>query len=131
MLRQLYDRLKYLQPPTRQLIEQLSHMEQFAELTYLTSCNHMLRGGNPFAESWKESVYTCTDKMGKEETEILAALGDVLGSADLDSQLNAIACACTALEQRLATAKNRNETQGKLYRSLGTLGGLAAAVLLI
>ena len=131
MLRQLYDRLKYLQPPTRQLIEQLSHMEQFAELTYLASCKHMLRSGTPFAGSWKESIYACTDRMGKEETEILAALGDVLGSADLDSQLNAIACACTALEQRLTTAKNRNETQGKLYRSLGTLGGLAAAVLLI
>lgn len=130
MLRQVFDRLKYLQTPTEQLISQLAHAEQFSLLRYLGGCSRMLREGRPLPESWKESVRGCAAELGEEEAELLSELGDILGSADLESQLGALACTIGLLEERLRRTREYRDKHGRLYRSLGALCGLAVAILL-
>jgi len=90
-----------------------------------------MRGGHPFSVSWPKALDECVHQLGREEAVILASLGDVLGRSDLESQLSALALTREQFEQRVGAAREKVITQGKLYRSMGILGGAAAAIILI
>ncbi len=67
----------------------------------------------------------------REETEALEEFSRTLGSIDLESQKKSIARLQARLEEILHTVREKNEKQGKLYRQIGVLSGLALGLLLI
>jgi len=90
-----------------------------------------MRGGRDFASSWRVALKKQIVTLGKEEAAIIGSLGDVLGQSDLESQLAAISLARAQLEQRIDGAREKVSAQSSLYRSIGALGGVAAAIILI
>jgi stage III sporulation protein AB len=130
LLGQISDRLRYLQPSVYSLLEYLCGNQQFEKLGYPTRCRALIREGKSFPESWRQAVGESAKILGAEEAEILAALADVLGCADLESQLAAIAYTRELLQGKLEEARTREKTYGKLYRTLGVLSGVAIVIVL-
>jgi len=131
LLGEISGRLSYLQPTTQSLIAALAAQARFAAIGFLRKCAAEMGRGEPFSPSWQLALEGERQALGREESALLASLGDVLGRSDLDSQLNAIALTREQFEQRLAERREKMRKQESLYRSMGVLGGVAAAIILI
>jgi len=127
----MHGRLQYLQPTVQSLITSLAAQQRFGELPFLRECSKLMLSGQDFSSSWRGALKKQIVTLGKEEAAMLGSLGDVLGQSDLDSQLAAISLARVQLEQRIDGAREKAAAQGSLYRSIGALGGVAAAIILI
>jgi stage III sporulation protein AB len=131
LLGYLSDRLRYLRPTVAELIDSACELESLAENRFLPLCRDEMHRGASFPSAWRTALSERPGALGVEEAALLSGLGQVLGSADLDSQLDALACARSRLEAHIAEAEERRDKHGKLYRSLGVLTGVGIVVLLI
>lgn len=82
--------------------------------------------------AWESAVRENIKKtsLNKEDEEIIAAFGKILGSSDLEGQLKNIRLTVNQLnlqEEKAEQARSKNEG---MYRSLGILGGLAVVIVL-
>lgn len=66
-----------------------------------------------------------------EETELLLSLGRSLGTCDVNGQLSLIELHSEKLNALRKAAAEESLKKGKLFRSVGTLCGIGAAVLII
>lgn len=131
LLGYLSDRLKYLAPSVLSLLEGACASRQFEALAFPRRCRELTGEGLPFPIAWRKAVEENRSRLGDEEAGILAGLADVLGCADLESQLASIRYTRELLMIRLEHAREREKTYSKLYRTLGVLSGLAVAVLIL
>ena len=131
LLGHFHDRLRYLSPTMTGLIESACAAEGTGNIPYLTGCRERMGRGLPFPDSWKAAVAAHPGALGREETGLLAALGDVLGATDLESQLAAVAYTRQQLELRLDIARQYRDRHHKLYGTLGVLTGIAIVIILI
>jgi stage III sporulation protein AB len=131
LLGQLSDRLKYLQPSMFSLMDSVASTQQFERLGYPAKCRELMRAGLSFPESWRQALREVPGRLGPQETQALLALADILGCADLDSQLSALDYTAKLLESRLGAAREYEQKYAKLYRTLGVLGGVAIAIIII
>ncbi|MBR3630805.1 MAG: stage III sporulation protein AB [Oscillospiraceae bacterium] len=89
-----------------------------------------LAPGVPPAGLWCEAVRK-DPGVPAAARDILCSLGSVLGTTDKAGQLAALALHRDRLLKAAGESRERCQRQGKLYRSLGLLGGTMAAVLLL
>jgi len=127
MLGTASDRLRYLTPSIQGLIRGLS--AQYPQLEFLSKCNLSLQTGQPLSSAFEEAITHEPMREGTRKT--LLTLAGELGRSDVDSQLAAIAYAAECLRGEIAREEKLCGVHGKLYRSLGALGGAALAILLI
>lgn len=131
LLGEMSGRLKYLQPTVQSLVTSLAAQDRFSELRFLKLCAADIGEGGEFSTAWRKSLEREERSLGREESALLASLGDVLGRTDLESQLAAISLTGGQLEQRVGAGREKMRRQESLYRSMGMLGGAAAAIILI
>lgn len=131
LLDHLHDRLRYLQPTLRSLLDSACGLSRLADTPYISRCRDALEEGENFPLCWRRETEAYSKVIGKEEAELLAALSDVLGAADLDSQLSSLTYTHTQLEHYLELARQNRARYQKLYSTLGILVGLALAIILV
>lgn len=124
------DRLRYLRPTMSALVGAAGDTAGLREAAYLAGCGERMARGEPFPEAWRAALEEQPGALGEGERELLRNLADILGAADLDSQLAALAYAERQMEHRLGLARANREKHQKLYGTLGVLGGLAVAIML-
>ena len=100
------------------------------EFRFLTEIAAKLRPGVPPSALWREAVERDT-AVPEAAKDILCSLGEVLGTTDKAGQLSALALHRERLLRAAGESRDRSLRQGKLYRSLGLLGGAMAVVLLL
>ena len=86
---------------------------------------------NDAGSAWKNSIDMTESNMNKEDKLILKKLGKMLGKTDLDGQINEIELVSNFLDTQIKYAeieKNKNE---KMYKTLGSIVGLAIVIVLI
>ena len=66
-----------------------------------------------------------------EDERILIDFGLTLGKTDIEGQLRNIEVTIEKLKGQLIYAKESRDKYGKLYKTMGTLGGVALAIILI
>ena len=69
--------------------------------------------------------------LSKEDIEILLSIGKVLGTTDVEGQVNQIILAEELIENKIKEAEIEKAKNAKLYRVLGTSAGLTLAIILI
>jgi stage III sporulation protein AB len=131
MLEEMANRLRYLRPTMLGLMTSISAQKRFSELKIAGLCHAGLLSGRPFSESWREALQKQRKILGDYGAEALLPLGEVLGSTDLDSQLAAIACQRELLEHGIFSAREERAKKGSLFRTMGVLGGVGIAIVLI
>lgn len=121
--------LRYGQVPTQELISRLCESEGIRSLTFLKNCYKKMERGDAFPTAWRTSLEEWNNtKLKQEDKKALYDVADILGSSDYESQINALDLTEVLLKQGLEDAVKEKETGGKLYRSLGILFGIGAAI---
>ncbi|WMJ23021.1 stage III sporulation protein AB [Paludicola sp. MB14-C6] len=133
MLQRIRVYLEYEKTPTKLLISKLAESESLQELSFLRRCKDKMETNINFPIVWQESLSECKQQLALEQDDYTALnqLTEVLGVYDAQAQLSGILVLETMMKQQLEEAIEQNKTMGKLYRSLGILSGIAAAILVI
>ena len=116
--------LSYSLAPPDEAVARLEERESAQEAPFLPACAALCRKGTPFPQAWREAVE-------KQGAAIVEALADTLGQCDLDGQLSSLSHAKALLAMQLAAARERCESHGKLYRTMGLLAGAFVVVFFI
>lgn len=114
-------------PELSELLRQLGEMGQFR---FPDMVRRGLSPGTPPGALWRSAVWN-DSTVPKAAREMICSLGEVLGTTDVSGQLSAIALHRERLERAAEESRERCLRQGKLYQSLGLLGGALVAVLLM
>lgn len=90
-------------------------------------------GSRPFRELWMEQVEQLHSHapLMEEEMEVLMELGNCLGRNDQENQQKALEQARARLLQLETEAREAEKKYTVLHRSLGLIGGLFLAVMLL
>lgn len=83
--------------------------------------------------AWAEAVLQLShcSFCGSEEASILSDLGRDLGTCSAEGQLSLLTMHLERLSRLCAEAEQDRKIKGKLFRSVGTLTGLGAAILIL
>lgn len=124
--------LIYEQTETKQLINYFAKEEEFSNLTFLRACQQKLQEGIPFPTAWEESFHLSPmPALSPEDLRKLRLLSGIIGKSDVKTQLGGIDLIRTLLQQSLTEAGQIYQEKGKVYRSLGILGGIGIAILIL
>ncbi len=78
-----------------------------------------------------DALMVCDEPLKDGDKEPILALSENLGMTDVDSQVGAIETAIVSLDFALKEAEEDYKRLGKMYRSVGVLGGLLGAIIFI
>ena len=109
------------------LIEILAERQTYAPLSFLKRIR--LEMHTSFSEAWRAAVEK-EQKLPEDLYSLLLSMGESLGTSDLEGQLSTLGQYLAQLEQIYQAAWAAYRTKGKLFRSMGLLGGMSAALLL-
>lgn len=101
----------------------------------LSGCDYLTAAVNApdpsdFSAVWTKAVETSTEPLDLSERRLLASVGDILGTSDLDTQLGQLNLLIEQLDSILDTARISCEKNRRLSTTLGCLLGLSLAVIL-
>lgn len=102
----------------------------FKDLTFLQYLPDEYTVGEDFHCCWNQALES-QKNLGKEEKELLAYFGSVLGKSDVDRQLSSISEIQKELERIYAVRLENLQKKGRLYRTTGLLFGVMAGILVI
>lgn len=111
------------------LIGELVCRESFAPLVYLQRASECINNGVCFPAAWRDGM-TADHNITQELRLFLEPLADSLGASDIDGQLMTLALAEEQLQELHRAAQEKYAQKGRLYRCLGILLGMSAALLI-
>lgn len=117
-------------PELDELLAMLAEHPAYSSFHFLKAVSEKLSPETPPSALWNAAVCN-DDAVPKGAQEILCSLGTVLGTTDTTGQISAIELHCTRLKRAAEESRECFQRQGKLYRSLGLLGGAMLAVMLL
>lgn len=122
--------IRYRGADVYELSTGLKNSRGLGSLTFLRYLPEQYCCGEDFHENWR-SALNRQSGIPDEERGILARLGELLGTSDIEGQLSSIA----ALEDELSLIEAKREEnyrrRGKLFRSVGVLAGAMTGILVI
>ena len=81
--------------------------------------------------AWNKSVEEANTNLNKEDKENIKVLGKMLGKTDKEGQVSQLELTKTFIEMQIEKAKIEEEKNAKMYKTLGTIIGLAFVIILI
>ena len=82
-------------------------------------------------EAWENSFESINNNLTKEDIENIKSLGKMLGQTDKQGQINQLEMTQTLVEMQIKQAKDEEIKNVKMYKTLGTIVGLAIFIILI
>lgn len=82
-------------------------------------------------DAWEASLEEVEHNFNKEDVTVLKNLSKMLGQTDLEGQLSEIEIVNQFLSSQLENAGEERRKNEKMYRTLGIVGGLTIAIILI
>lgn len=122
-------RMRWHGDSTAELLRQLSGQTAFSGLYFLRCAAEQVTAGVPFPAAWRTGVQA-DKRLDSAVQELLLALGETLGTSDLAGQLVTLEQYQEQMTPYCTEAAKRYQQLGRVYRSVGILGGAAVALLL-
>ena len=82
-------------------------------------------------EAWTKSVKETNTYLNKEDIENINGFGKMLGKTDKEGQISHLELTKTFVEMQIKKAKDEEEKNAKMYKTLGVIFGLAIVIILI
>lgn len=122
--------IKYERRSTKNILKALKEDENLQNLEFLKD---LKISDNNIKMQFKTTVldFTKTKRLKREDENIILSVGDILGSYDVNTQLNQFESLKINIKNTLQNAIKTYEENGKLYRSIGLLSGIFVAILLV
>ena len=130
MLMTLTQRLSFTLASTKQLLHELAVCGRFKKCKYLYSVLELCENTD-LENAWKTAVKQSEQAFEEADIELLCTVGSILGKSDLQTQQGQLEMLMQQIDGAVKSAKEQREQKQKLYLTLGTLGGIMAAIILI
>ena len=82
-------------------------------------------------EAWNKSLEESSTNLYKEDIENIKNFGKMLGKTDKEGQISQLELTKTFIEMQIEKAKVEEEKNSKMYKTLGTIIGLAFVIILV
>ena len=128
----LQNKIKFMQLPLKEIFEQIGNISLKTNLKNIfLKCSLTLKNMK-LEDSWKEAIKQerAFLNLKNEDVEILNTLGSTLGKSDIDGQMNEINEFKERLNNQIKQAEEEKKKNSKMYKTLGTIGGLVIVILL-
>lgn len=116
--------------PTDVLFFRLSEMEELKSLAFIRKTAEGLLDTCDFPTVFRGALQE-KGALNEEDAAILLRLAGLIGSYELERQLSGIAAVKELIGIQRQKAVQRHARDGKTVRSLGILGGIAAAIFVV
>ena len=127
LLTRMMNELRSSLPLTADLLRQTAAEPQFMQLDFL---QRAAEHADCFPDCWAAAL-AADRSLSPEEAAVLGTVGQTLGSMPLDGQLAALQLCLEQLAVLQSDAEQCARSKGRLYRSMGFLGAVFCAILLI
>lgn len=136
MLEKLCLMIRYEALEVTEIVHRLSEDKCFTGLEFTESLNEYVSemaecGNMTFYEAWDRAVSENTGSFIAEDVLLIRRIGSVLGSCDCDGQISALSLICAEADRLADEAAEQYKTKGRLYRSLGAVGGALIAMIAV
>lgn len=121
--------LRFTLAPPDQLLTIMQNDSVLSGCDYLAEAVRDDRAAN-FKTMWAQAVGTSAEPLDPPERGLLASVGDILGTSDLETQIGQLDLLSEQLDTILAQARVSCEKNQRLSATLGSLLGLSLAVIL-
>lgn len=81
--------------------------------------------------SWYMAIENVPTNMNKEDLNLIKSLGNLLGKTDKEGQISEIELVEGFTDAQIKKAEVEREKNEKMYRTLGTIAGVAIAIVLL
>ena len=84
-------------------------------------------------EAWNKAIEESKPNLSlnNEDINIIQSLGNLLGKTDVEGQISEIEVTSNFIDAQIVKAEGEKKKNEKMYRSLGTIVGLAIVIILI
>ena len=82
-------------------------------------------------EAWNKAIEKSSTYLKKEDFESIKSFGKMIGKTDKEGQVSHLELIKTFIEVQIKKAKDEEEKNAKLYKTLGVVCGLALVIILI
>lgn len=119
--------------PVRDIISSAAADSELSGLAFITAMNNELEQGEcDIRQLWSEKLKAYPPYgINEEEFSVLDIMGRTLGAADIQGQLDCLEMYGGIIASSIKEADKERKEKPKLFRSMGLLAGLFAAVILI
>lgn len=128
----LENKIKFTQLPLRDIFKTIE--ENCAEKN-IKNIFHTLSEENSMNtnihKEWESIISSKESNLNDEDKKILADMGKILGSTDIDGQVSNIKITSSFIDKQIENAEREKESNVKMCRTLGIVIGLIVAIILI
>ncbi len=123
-------KIRYTAAPVPDIVSGIVREGKFSELPFLRGVAGC--GAAAFHETWRRELLAWQrgGPLLQEDVELLLDFGEKTGTSDLDGQIENCRMYQGLLDVRLKDARSAAREKGRLYMTLGLIGGMALALLL-
>ena len=82
-------------------------------------------------EAWNKSVENASTNFNTEDMENIKSFGKMLGKTDKEGQVSQLELTKTFMDMQIEKAKQDENKNAKMYKTLGVIVGLAFVIILI
>ena len=129
----LESKIKFTYEPLGDIFEDIANIyeKNNINLFFKTTSNNMKK--YDLKTSWDNAIELNKQNFNlkNEDLNIIKNMGNMLGKTDVDGQLSEIKLNMSFLDTQIALAEDECKKNEKMYRSLGTIFGLAIIIILI
>lgn len=128
-IRTARESIAYLSMPPDRIIASATKRQDLKNAQFVQDLSRQNIADEGFYAPWSRAISVMPLK--KEEAELLLSWGETLGKSDRENQLFACDIALNGLVQMKEVAEKETAKQGRMWMSLGAIGGAFAVILLI
>lgn len=127
----LKTKIKFTYEPLSEIFNEISEItsENISKIFKQTSLNMKKM---PVMQAWEQSLEESKNilSLNRDDINVLKGLGKMLGKTDVDGQISEIEVVSEFIETQIKKADIECSKNEKMYRTLGTIIGLAIAIIL-
>lgn len=126
----LENKIKFTYEPLQEIFKQISdNLENNISLIF-ENTNKNLKRMN-MCDAWNKAIDESKLNLNKEDISIIKNMGKLLGKTDVEGQVSEIKLTSDFIDLQIEKAEKEREKNEKLYKTLGTVVGLAIVIILI
>ena len=129
----LESKIKFTYEPLGEIFNEISNIIRDNTIQQVFKNTSTYMKNNDFKTSWQKAIEENKTNLSLNEQDIktIKGLGNILGKTDVEGQISEIELNLNLIDTQITEAEKELRKNEKMYRSLGTIVGLAIVVILI
>ncbi len=126
----LENKIKFTYQPLQEIFTEIFNNSQSNVTTIFINTSQNMRKMNT-QDAWNKAIDESKINLNTEDKNIIKNMGKLLGKTDIEGQVSEIELTNNFIDVQIEKAENDRQKNEKLYKTLGTVVGLAIVIILI